>query len=612
MTSINSINEILESIDTLEFASNSKIQLSILEELIALRKRFIDSNSKDERIKCQVEIDLINLYIIRGEMNPLSQQVKGDGQLFKYPNINLFSEEDLDYIVLRFQETKSPILKARYGYVLWHSKRKHFQYVKLAAESYFQIAEIISKHLSDDETVRDVGEMFMNSIENAAVLSFNVKGLNTLSDKIKDFIKDIVQDFSTTERAWISLTLINFMLTRKKIFKRESFNGLDQKIYQFAQSETDISKIQILEHGKKVNLKLGRQNLDWEDEIAECYEQLSCDREDENNIVSSHFAKKAIIYYEKSKNQEKVEELLKKYKKLKERTKLSKYSFEVNLTDVVEIADEYSDMVVKKSPMEILSLLTNNTNILPKYDECKRKVDEDKRKNPAHYLFTTMNLDGNGHVSEENYTEEEHIKHSILHFFNEELLYKYSILIEMIISKSVIKGKLSTEFLIAFLEKYSWLGKNITRKIKGNEDEVYNWLPLVIPAINEYFGQIQLHHINSRNLIYPILSIDSLTLKIEGILRDMVNLGGGISFYNKDGIIREKDINALLHDEIITNLLSKDDLFSFKFLLVEKSTINLRNRVAHSLMRHVSQYSAPHMNFLIISILKLAKYNPSE
>ena len=71
--------------------------------------------------------------------------------------------------------------------------------------------------------------------------------------------------------------------------------------------------------------------------------------------------------------------------------------------------------------------------------------------------------------------------------------------------------------------------------------------------------------------------------------------------------MKEKDINALLREKELMNILSKDDLMLLQFLLIDKAGWNLRNRIAHSLIRKVEGYGLEHIILLLISILRLSK-----
>lgn len=112
------------------------------------------------------------------------------------------------------------------------------------------------------------------------------------------------------------------------------------------------------------------------------------------------------------------------------------------------------------------------------------------------------------------------------------------------------------------------------------------------------------------NLVLPI---DSLTLKMEGMLRDLCEFSGVATFFqtsDKKGrpIVREKDLHALLYEDKIKELFDEDDLLLFKYLLVEKAGLNLRHRIAHSLL-YFQEYNLDIMHLLIIALLRIGKYD---
>jgi hypothetical protein len=106
--------------------------------------------------------------------------------------------------------------------------------------------------------------------------------------------------------------------------------------------------------------------------------------------------------------------------------------------------------------------------------------------------------------------------------------------------------------------------------------------------------------------------MDSLVLKIEGLVRDICVFSGITTFYqtkDKQGrsIVREKDINWLLR-EIPENLFDEDDLLFFKFVLVEQAGFNLRHKIAHCLIDY-SEYHMEYMHLLLLVLFRLGKYD---
>ena len=67
--------------------------------------------------------------------------------------------------------------------------------------------------------------------------------------------------------------------------------------------------------------------------------------------------------------------------------------------------------------------------------------------------------------------------------------------------------------------------------------------------------------------------------------------------------------NAMeLYEEGVKKLFDEDDLLFLRYLLIEKAGLNLRNKVAHSLMA-IHDYNAGSMHLVMLALLRLAKYN---
>ena len=164
-------------------------------------------------------------------------------------------------------------------------------------------------------------------------------------------------------------------------------------------------------------------------------------------------------------------------------------------------------------------------------------------------------------------------------------------LINRIFLEALKQEKLDSQIIMDFFGKKSWYGKTIIKNLPSNQTISYNWLNLIAPCINEYFIQMKAHFYNPEFAPNLVLAIDSLTLKIEGIVRDICALSRIITFYqtkDKQGrnIVREKDINWLLREDSIKNLFDEDDLLFFKYVLVEKAGLNLRHNIAHCLINY--------------------------
>lgn len=188
---------------------------------------------------------------------------------------------------------------------------------------------------------------------------------------------------------------------------------------------------------------------------------------------------------------------------------------------------------------------------------------------------------------------------------------QYLPLINLTLIEALKEKKITYAELRDFFQKHTWFGKTTIKKIQ-NQEIRFNWLSLVAPSLFEYFEQMNYFLAVGK---YPnlVLCIDSLILKIEGPLRDLCNYSGITTFFQKQDkqgrtIYREKDLNALLHEEKMKELFDEDDLLLFKFVLVEKAGYNLRHKIAHSLIFY-GEYNINYVHLLLLLLLKLGKFD---
>ena len=81
-------------------------------------------------------------------------------------------------------------------------------------------------------------------------------------------------------------------------------------------------------------------------------------------------------------------------------------------------------------------------------------------------------------------------------------------------------NQLTYQDFLAYLTKHTWLGTVRQETDLGGATISFNWISLIAPSIMEYFIQMQGALLSSTYKPNFVLCIDSLTLKMEGLLRD--------------------------------------------------------------------------------------------
>ena len=178
---------------------------------------------------------------------------------------------------------------------------------------------------------------------------------------------------------------------------------------------------------------------------------------------------------------------------------------------------------------------------------------------------------------------------------------------------ALISGKLSYESTITYLDN-SWLNEPIERNYNGGKVTVTP-LDTIKPGIKRIFDEFQRALEDEKYECDFVTSIDSLTLKVEGILRFFCEKLGIPTFAsrrsNNATVIMEKLFDDLIADvkdtpERPTGFI-EDHRTLIKYVMSEKIGWNLRNEVAHSLMQ-IKDYSVDKVVVLFCLILKLSGY----
>ena len=250
------------------------------------------------------------------------------------------------------------------------------------------------------------------------------------------------------------------------------------------------------------------------------------------------------------------------------------------------------------------------------YHEVEKAVKEEIQEYPTLHRLSKIAFDQNVNLAERFDSEEDKEYYDILDGYKSQLKFQDIHLIHAVFFEAILENKLTFEVLMDFIEKHCWYGKNLPKRLPGGQTVMYNWLGLIAPAIKEYFRQMGFCFADPTNVPNFVLSLDSLTLKIEGLFRDLGRLhGAGTSRQKKKSdrnIGQEKDITALLHENAIKKLFDEDDLLFFKFLLVEKLGCNLRHDIAHALLLFPEEYNLDYMHLVLLALLRLGKCDLPE
>ncbi len=581
--------------------------------LKAFRDKMRDAGKLEEANKAQWEMDFVSFVVKEGVIGPDTQWHE-NGQVFVYPHINLFDEATYEYLITRLGDTNHSRLKAQYAQILWCSPRKHRKYADMAIDSYVALVSVYEREYDSkgEEDKHKFAEEMSEPIVNAYSIA---RQINNRVEELKSELKRLVQKFSS-DTPFEAVKLIEFMLKRGKQFTKKDFVGLEELCRQKAESHENDSctAIKFLQIGKRVNQKLGEQSFDWGRRIAEHYENRMKQVETAP-LLALDFCMEAIRNYQEIGDDKKVTELQQRYSEFRGSVKFSSSETEVDITDIVKACKDSAKQFVEHfASDDIIRYFISGRDLLPTCQEIEESVNEQVKKSPTAHLLPKVVFDQRGNPAQHFNSDEEKRYYDILDNYSLQLSLYNRHLIREVFFEAIAAEKLNFDILMDFIRKHCWYGKELSRQFPNNQTVRFNWIDLIGPPLDEYFRQID-YYLEDRNTHNPsfVLSLDSLTLKIEGLLRDLcdladVNTSKQKQDKSKRTVVHETDITALLHNDVIKKRFNQDDLFFFRFLLTEQSGFCLRHRIAHCFMLS-KDYNLDYMHLVILALLRLGKYD---
>jgi hypothetical protein len=530
-------------------------------------------------------------------------------QMRKFPTVEDFEKAGFDYVRDRAKITASPFLKARYNHLLWKSGIRNQGYALEAINAYI---DLTTKLLELKEGKKD--EKFLQ-------ISNHFECLIGLSSEVNFKEKEIIQKL--TERLlfisavpfFLRHAVLDAMLKNSKFFKAGDFvNTLSLFEAELSSEQPDYHFMvnYYLPTALKIAQKVNDDVRKWHNHIGDCYQQLADAevKEDRFWIKLDYYAR-AIHAFTNAANQQKKDKAEQLYFELKPKVRLNNVRLHFNSDQIGELKEMYSDMeanaksILEESPESVYAFIMSGKGIFP---TAKRLKDQEK-DNEYDFLdiVSRIDFDNNKNISGKKAGE----RKSFIDPFHMEIQGISSPFLEYIFIGGITSGKLNYENLITFLKKHTWIGKPFTRIDLGGDEFIIDWIKIVAPSIVEYFIQT-LGSIESKSFKPDYtLCIDSLVLKLEGLLRnfcEQANLPTNVS--SRVGI-QEANINQILEIEGLKTYFNEDDFLLFKYLLINDAGLNLRNNVAHCFYSQ-SDYTKGKMHLLLAALLRIGKFNFKE
>jgi hypothetical protein len=218
----------------------------------------------------------------------------------------------------------------------------------------------------------------------------------------------------------------------------------------------------------------------------------------------------------------------------------------------------------------------------------------------------TVFFDINGNASSGNSDLDEKVM--LMNFYQWELDFQTIPFLYELFTKGIASGKLTAKNLIEHLAFKTWIGNPYFIRDQHNRDRIKSWISLIAPGIIELFAQIQAARSSTTYNPSYVLAIDSLVLKIEGLLRFFLDQLGQKTTVTKTKKIEAMTLNQILESEGFKKYFNENDQLFFDYLFGGEGGLDIRNNVAHCFYDD-DNYHVMTGILIICALLRISKYN---
>lgn len=510
---------------------------------------------------------------------PMMSGTTKDGKMVNFPEIKNFKDNSIEYFKKRTNETRNPVLKARYADFVWELKKDPL-FGKIAVDSYLETAEDYYKKT----WFFRLQDIFDRCVYLAMLKVVNKGKLREIKKRLLYYMDRMIRDGHHR----FCLELIDAFLEIKKENVTEEEHkkvseGINQCIKHFKTQKDFHLQRSFLERLEKTARKYDQSNLARiaKEQQAQTYVREAEFQEMKDNfLVAASSYENALKIFQQLGDKKKI----KFYKtKLIEANKKSTGQFKQISTEI-KISNEkikkFTDIILSaKNLTEALSRLSIFDNLLPNYKDTVAQTEKMRKKSPLQFLVTHKVIGRNGHLVSGGSDPFQNI-------LIRNLMMGVgigSVFLNTIFERLCNEKGLTTETLTNYLKSWRFIDD-------GN-------LKLVEHGIKKHFEQ---DYISSIHILVP---------QLEAVIRKLLKKGGiqTVSFVSGTTNTREAPLTGLLEREEV-KVIFEENLWWYTYLiLVSPLGYNLRNEVAHGLIE-IQKCNLTNSNLILHLYILLTRF----
>lgn len=572
------------------------------EEIEKIKKELRSGIDKieDSDLINQLKIELIVLEytIVNGEPQPH----------ITISSKNPFLEDLLthqNYIKKRLKETSNPFLKLRYNEVLIEIN-KNSPDNRVSNLYIDEVISIVKQHPHQEFDYLDTAECVLLALKE----SFRSK---YKQQELLELINSLLKDTKYPDH--LKLHLLN-VLTRQNLFKRRKQlkQLFDEYVKDNLKKADKLTNESFWEATMGFSQKINDNNTFRlaNEALGKIYFNMGLEREhieakekDPSFLASYLLIQKSLSFLKASNNNTLLTNATNEYIRIKKKLNLKEISSSITEENNKLLLDEAHNIInqilSKSNPIRLL--IHNNqllSEVLPNKDSENDFIFDSQFYKVNEITGNSINVGADkGSISK----YKQAFSYSFFYSINNYILYRVFI-------EGYKKGIFDIKNIIEEISG-GWLGQKFSTAPNKHQDHKNNqfaWIELIEPSIyclSQTVEQFITTKKINQNLL--ILTIDSMTLKFEGILRHFITLKEGATTRVVGNRTEELTLERLLNAPELVKLLSKGEIQYFKYLFGSEFGKNIRNNIAHGLYRPQHYRLETALN-LLFAILRLSKY----
>ncbi|MBK8371044.1 MAG: DUF4209 domain-containing protein [Saprospiraceae bacterium] len=593
------IDEILKEIENYNGFSKDNV-IKIIDDKIAI----ID---KDKEADIFERLHLfkaaLSFGIYRNELRPLYES-NFDGYR-KYPYEEAFTFDRRIILKNIIDKTQSSILKMHFSHLLINLGEKHNDIRSKAIEGYNELIDLVKSKIKAEQDPKA-------RISQIDYLYSYISNLGYLLLKREEKYTTLVLELIKREDLdHLPMWLISYAISDSKNFKQTDLDGLDEIIYDYGVAQDKgWSRIYQFEVGLTYDKRCAKKTNDWNYLMAKEYEFMMGIRED---LAAIEFANKAARLYEQSGYKEDSNRMAEKYRELADSRQFQSVRNSIDITEQVNNCLPFVQNLVKQDFNYILDYIKVSNAILPNKSKMIEKAIAIMQNDFFMQIGSPISIfDNNGNIAQSFHTQVQKTDYFMHESTMEYLRFNYHVWLGHLFDHLNEEAHWNADNVIDYCENHLWYGDESIKQLGSGETINFRFVDLISSGIRAYFGEIEKYKADRDYVANFQLALESLTLRIEGIVRHIAAINGIQTHYTREDdngvfVSKEKDINMLLANsevELIARL--GEDLHLFlTHLLIHKKGSNLRNEIAHAFLIPQNYANFKVMNEVLIAVIRL-------